>query len=223
MSRWLNIGLAVWTLTGVALLFGEPAAHSWWSPVWILLFLISAYAGLAARFGLGPARVTAGAIIVGFAILLALGAATGWPTGPVRFTENSGPRIAGLLPALLPIFAFALLTTAHHACSVWLPSASRPVLCAASASVFLVTVANGIAFLAGNRLWWLWNPWNASAGPLTALGALLTLGVVAFGLAFVFPPDTRLKTSTRTTSLLPLAATNVLFFLATFLFALRGS
>lgn len=223
MSRYLNIGLTIWTLTGLALLFVEPAKFGWWSSVWILLFLISAYAGLAARFGLGPARISAGAVIVGFAIVLALGAATGWPTGPVRFTENSGPRIAGLLPALLPIFAFALLTTAHHACSVWLPAASRPVLCAASASVFLATVANGVAFLAGNRLWWLWNPWNASAGPLTALGALLSIGVVAFGLAFVFPPDTRLKTSIRTSAALPLAATNLLFFLATFLFALRGS
>ncbi len=223
MSRWLNIGLAVWTLTGLALLFVEPAKFGWWSPAWILLFLISAYAGLATRFGIGAARISAGAVIVGFAIVLALGAATGWPTGPVRFTENSGPRIAGLLPALLPIFAFALLTISHQACSVWLPSASRPILCAASASVFLATLANGVAFLAGNRLWWLWNPWNATAGPLTALGALLSLGVVAFGLAFVFPPDTRLKTSSRTSAALPLAATNVLFVAATFLFALRGS
>lgn len=214
MTHVLNVAFALWTASGLGLLLVEPSRFGWWSPVWILLFALAAYVGLVGKVGLASARVCAGVVIVGFSILLAVGSTTGWPTGPVRFTENSGPRVAGLFPALVPVFAFSLLALCWQAVGALTPSVGRAGVCARAAAGFSATVGNSVVFLNGNRMWWLWNPWDAPVGMVTMVGALLSLGVAAFGLAFIFPTAPRLHSARWSPAATLLAVVNLLFLVA---------
>jgi hypothetical protein len=221
MSRALITSALAWTALGLPLLGLEPAAFGWWSPVWILIVACTSYLLLAGTAGLNAARLAAGAAIMAFAVFLAVGSATGWPTGPVRFTEASGPRIAGAFPALLPVFIFSILSLCWQTTMALAPSAGRTPASAYSAVMLTFTTLNSISFLAGNRLWWLWNPWNGNGSPTVLASALLCLGLTAFGVAFAFPRDARLKTSRWCPAATVLAAINILF-LASHLIAFRG-
>jgi len=223
MAKLLYIAFGIWTASGLGLLVVEPARFGWWSPVWILLFAMAAYVALAGKVGLASARVSAGAILLGFGILLAVGSVIGWPTGPVRFTESSGPRIAGHLPALLPVFAFSLLTICWQAAGSCFPFAGRAGICAAAAVGFSATLANSVVFLSGNRIWWLWNPWDAPVGNLALAGSLLSMGVAAFALAFVYPSARRLHSARWSPSSVLLVVVNMLFLAANMMFVWRKS
>lgn len=203
-----------WTALGLPLLGLEPAAFPWWSPVWILILACTSYFLLVKSAGLNAARLAAGAAILGFGIFLGLGSATGWPTGPVRFTEASGPRIAGSLPALVPVFAFSILSISWQTASALAPAAGRVFVAGSSALLLTFTALNSLGFLQGNRLWWLWNPWSHNGSPAVIASAVAWLGLAAFGLAFTFPPDTRLKAGRWSASATLLAAVNILFLMS---------
>ncbi|MEI6034040.1 MAG: hypothetical protein WCS65_07150 [Verrucomicrobiae bacterium] len=202
------------TASGLALLAQPPAAWPWWDPIWIFVFFIAVYADLAGWAGLRAARLAAGIAVISLAALLGLGALTGWPVGPLRFTEHSGLRLGGAVPLGLPLLGFALLTVSGQAAAAAFPGAGKPGLAAGTAAAFLLTVANGIAFFSVDRIWWLWNPWGDGPAAGRAALSLCVLGAVGFALAFVYPADSRLRLSRWSPGAIAWVATNALFLAA---------
>jgi hypothetical protein len=80
-----------------------------------------------------------------------------------------------------------------------------------SAGIFLATLGNGVAFLAKERIWWLWNPWGGGSAVIAGVVGFLCLGLAAFFLVRVFPEDTELKLGRWCDAAWVLVAVNVLF------------
>src|SRR5215210_2935147 len=66
--------------------------------LWITLAAVNTYLFVAEAEGIGTARRWAGSIILGSAALVWIEARTGFPFGPIHFTDNLGARIGGTLP-----------------------------------------------------------------------------------------------------------------------------
>lgn len=202
------------TAAGLALPFQPASAWPWWDSAWILVFFVAAYADLVAASSLSSARMAAGIVVILLAVILGLGSLTGWPVGPLRFTEHSGLRLGGALPLVLPLFGFALLSASRQVADAAIPSAGRAGLAAATSAAALATILNGLPFLMSDRLWWLWNPWGDGNASGRAVFSLAVLGVAAIALSLALPVDSRLRTRRWTPGAIAWIATNVLFFVA---------
>lgn len=199
---------------GLVLPFLPPASWPWWDSTWILLFFVTTYAGMVESAGLSATRMAAGIVLVSMAVLLGLGALTGWPVGPLRFTEHSGLRLGGAIPLVLPLFAFALLTASGQMAAAAMPGAGRTGLATGTALAFLFTIANGTAFLVSNRIWWLWNPWDDGHATGRIVSSLLVLGAAAALLTLAYPADTAMRRTRWNAASLAWISTNLLFLTA---------
>jgi hypothetical protein len=204
------------TAAGAALPFLPSGSWPWWDSAWGFLFFVAVYADLAGAAGLSAARFSAGIVVVAMAVLLGLTGLTGWPCGPLIFTAHAGLRLGGAIPLVLPVLAFSLLTVSGHAAATAFPGAGRTGLAIATAAGFLLSVANGLAFFAADRIWWVWNPLNSANSAGRAAFGLAFLGAAAFALAFTYPADTRLRTSRWSTGAIAWLAANALFLVANF-------
>jgi uncharacterized membrane protein len=202
------------TVAGLALPFLPPGSWPWWDSAWILVFFVAAYAELVIGTSLSAARMAAGIIVISLAVILGLGSLTGWPVGPLRFTEHSGLRLGGALPLVLPLFGFSLLSVSRQAVDAVFPSAGRAGLAAATATAALLTLLNSLTFFISDRLWWLWNPWGDENAIGRAVFSLSVLGLAAVAGAWVLPVDSRLRTSRWTPGVISWISTNVLFLVA---------
>lgn len=202
------------TAAGLALPFQPASTWPWWDSAWILVFFVATYADLVTASSLSSARMAAGIVVISLAVLLGLGSLTGWPVGPLRFTEHSGLRLGGALPLVLPLFGFALLLASRQVADAALPSAGRTWLAAATGAAVLVTILNGLAFLMSDRLWWLWNPWGDGNASGRAVFSLAVLGFAAMALSWALPVDSRLCTRRWTPGAIAWISTNVLFLVA---------
>jgi len=181
------------TASGLALPFLPATTWPWWDAAWILIFFVAVYVDLVGWAGLPAARMSAGIVVVSLGVLLALGTMTGWPVGPMRFTEHSGLRLGGTLPLALPLLGFCLLTVSGQVAAAAFPGAGKPGLAAGTAAAFLLALANGMGFFAADRIWWLWNPWSDGPAAGRAVFSLGVLAAAGFALAFVYPADSRLR------------------------------
>ena len=214
MSRIFWILFFLCSAAGLTLPFLPPASWPWWDSTWILLFFVASYAGMVGSAGLSATRMTAGIVLVSMAVLLGLGALTGWLVGPLRFTEHSGLRLGGAIPLALPLFAFALLTASGQAAAAALPSAGRVGLAAGTAAAFLFTIVNGMEFLVSNRIWWLWNPWGDVTATGRILFSFLSLGTAAVILSFAYPANTGMRRTRWNAAAMAWVSTNLLFLAA---------
>ena len=97
----------------------------------------------------------------------------------------------------------------------------RPGLAFATAAGFLLSVANGLTFFAADRIWWVWNPLNSPDAAARAALGLVFLGAAAFALAFVYPVDSRLRTSRWSAGLVAWLSANAFFLVANFAMLLK--
>lgn len=210
-TKILHIAFVLCTLGGVALVFLPQGSFDWWNPLWVLLAAAAAYASLAAGIGLAAARVTAAAVLAGFAAVLLV---AHWAAvTPVFFTAHVGPRLGGALPVLPVVLGFALLVFAQRAAARVFPSAGRWAVNGLAALGFLITLANATAFLGGVRLWWLWNPLGELIPWWVAPATLAVAGLCAMALAWAIPAPVKLQRHQPDVWLL--AAVNALFLVAT--------
>jgi hypothetical protein len=178
---------------------------------WVLVFFVGVYVKLAGWAGLSGARMSAGIVVVSLAVLLGLGAMTGWPIGPLRFTEHAGLRLGGAIPLMLPLLGFSILTVSAQAAASAFPWAGRLGLAAGTAVGFVLTIANGLTFFTLDRLWWLWNPWGDGTVPGRAALSLGVLAAAGFALAFAYPVDSRLRLHRWNAGAVAWVLTNVIF------------
>ena len=209
------------TVAGAALPFLPAGSWPWWDSAWIFFFFVAVYADLSGTAGLSAARFSAGIVVVAMAVLLGLTGLTGWPCGPLLFTAHAGLRLGGAIPLALPLLAFSLLTVSGHAAAAAFPGSVRPGLAFATAAGFLLSVANGLTFFAADRIWWVWNPLNSPDAAARAALGLVFLGAAAFALAFVYPVDSRLRTSRWSAGLVAWLSANAFFLVANFAMLLK--
>ncbi len=209
------------TAAGTLLPFIPAGSWPWWDPVWIALFFVAVYYDLASSHGLSQARFSSGIAVISLAVILGLSGLTGWPIGPLRFTAHAGLQLGGAVPLVLPLLAFSLLTVSNQAASSAFPWSGRFAHSAATALAFLLTMINGIAFFSIDRLWWEWNPMQLPGATGRAAMGLAFLGAAAFALAFVYPVDSRLRTSRWNAGLVAWLAGNALFLVANLALLLR--
>lgn len=221
MKRLFWILFFAATAAGAALPFLPPCSWPWWDSTWIAFFFVAVYYDLAAASGLSSARFSSGVVVIAMAVLLGLSGLTGWPCGPLRFTAHAGLQIGGTLPLVLPLLAFSLLTVSGHAATSVFPGAGRIAFALATAAGFLLSVVNGLAFFAADRIWWEWNPVNAPDSLARGVFGLAFLGATALALAFAYPVDSRLRLSRWSPGLIAWLAANALFLAANFAMLIR--
>jgi len=221
LKRILWLLFFVVTAAGAPLPFLPAGSWPWWDSVWITIFFVAVYYDLASSLGLSQTRFASGVVVATLAVLLGLSGLTGWPLGPLRFTEHAGFQLGGAVPLLLPLLAFSLLTVSHQAAAAAFPGSGQAPLAAATAGAFLLTLLNGIVFFSLNRLWWEWNSPHLPDATVRAAMGVFFLGIAAFALAFVYPVDTRLKTNRWSPGLVAWLAGNALFLVANGVFLLR--
>lgn len=209
------------TAAGAVLPFLPAGSWPWWDPVWIAILFVAVYYDLASSSGLSQARFSSGIVVIALAVILGLSGLTGWPIGPLRFTANAGLQLGGAVPLVLPLLAFSFLTVSNQAASSAFVWSGRVALAAATAAAFLLTLINGIAFFSLDRLWWEWNPLQIPGATGRAVMGLAFLGAAAFALAFVYPVDSRLRTSRWNAGLVAWLAGNALFLVANLAILLR--
>lgn len=164
--------------------------------------------------GLPATRMTAGIVVVSMAVLLGLGAMTGWPVGPLRFTEHSGLRLGGAIPLVMPLFVFALLTSSGQAAAAVLTGAGRTGLAIGTAGAFLLTVANGVEFFVSDRIWWLWNPWGDGNATGRGIFSFFVLAAAALLLSMAYPVDSGMRRNRWNAAAAAWVSTNLLFLVA---------
>jgi hypothetical protein len=179
----------LWTAAGAGLAFLPPGSFGWWDPVWVLLLVFAAYAGLVSRGGLVSARICAGITLAVFLAATVLASAS----GHVLFGGPGFFKIGGVLALMPPLFAFSLLCICHGATGCLFPSLRPGWLAATTSVLFTATAFNGSGFLGVGRQWWLIAEDEVSPALVAALIVLVLL--FAWGLALLQPADTRLHRS----------------------------
>jgi putative membrane protein len=197
--------LPVW-LVGLCLLFavaawfalrfpGVPGAEvgSYVSTVLIALPAVGAF---VRRFRLRTAVVALGALSVfGFAVE-ATGVATGFPYGPFTYGDRLGPKLAGLVPWLLPVSWAPLVLGAVAATE---PGRDRYSRLARVGGVLraalLLTAIDGVLDPGAARMgFWIWPQGGAYYGvPLSNYGGWLLSSAVATALLLALAPWPRTR------------------------------
>ncbi len=245
-ADWVWLAFVAWTAIGVVVLpldLGERQVHAWIGnetgrryanaflqesdAIWILLAACSVYLHTAAAEGLATARRWALLILLGSACFESVGVRTGFPFGAYRYTSHFGWRIAGVLPAAIPLAWFVILICGRYLVLTLRPQATRTEVALGVAVVALLTDLN-LEFVAWKiRGYWIWYPGLAAAGTpnwppwQNYLSWFLLSGL----LSLLLPPNYALRTnhppSTRPVIILVLM--NFLFACAQLVYWLRGS
>lgn len=193
--------------------------------IWILLGAVNAYFYTVRAEGLNVARRWALIILAGSACLEWIGATTGYPFGPYRYTDNFGWRLGGVLPVTIPLAWLIILLCGRYVTLLLLPSASRWQIALGVACVAVITDIN-LEFVAWKvRAYWIWYPHLRGAPPdWPPLQNYLSWFVLSFALAWLLPPNYRLRPSAPGVGrpLTILAVMNGLFLLVHAVRCLRG-
>ena len=206
VSRWLEPGPAKTAL--LALLHQSDA-------VWIYLAAIVIYLHTAAGEGLATARRWAVILLVGSGVSEWIGARTGFPFGPYRYTDHFGWRIGGVLPVAIPLAWMVVILCGRSLVLRWRPASTRWELALGAAVAATLTDVNLEAVAWKVRGYWVWYP--GASGPVSAWPPVqnyVSWFVLSFLLAFLLPPDYSLRRRTRSPArpIVVLALMNALFF-----------
>jgi uncharacterized membrane protein len=185
--------------------------------LWIILASANLYLSLAAREGLGTARIWAAVILSAGAAIAVASVLTEWPLGPVLYTKHLGLKL-GPVPLGLPLWWLVVVIGGRMLAERLWPRASHGQLAAATGALALLTACNLEPLAWKVRFFWFWYlPGTHLAGE-PPWRNYLTWWLVATILAFLLRTP-RVATSVRPPSWRP-AATLLLFngaFLATHL------
>ncbi len=185
VDRWLGPGPARQGFT--ALLHVADA-------VWIYLAAIVIYLHTAASEGLTTARRWALILLVGSGACEWIGAQTGYPFGPYRYTDHFGWRIGGVLPVAIPLAWMVVLLCGRSLILRFRPASTRAELALGVAVAATLTDVNLEAVAWKVRGYWNWYP-DASP-PLPAWPPVqnyLSWFVLSFALAYALPPNYSLR------------------------------
>lgn len=223
----------VWTAVGFVVMplgVGENTVHRWLAPgpaeralisllhvadaVWIYLAAVVIYLHTAASEGLPTARRWAVILLVGSGAAEWIGARTGFPFGPYRYTDHFGWRIGGVLPVAIPLAWFVVILCGRALVLRWQAASTRVELALGVAAIATLTDANLEAVAWKVRGYWNWYP-DAPA-PLPAWPPIqnyVSWFVLSFVLTYLLPRNDALRRRTFSPArpVLVLALMNALF------------
>ena len=184
--------------------------------VWIYLAAIVIYLHTAASEGLPTARLWAIILLAGSGCCEWMGAKTGYPFGPYLYTDHFGWRIAGVLPAAIPLAWMVVILCGRSLILRLRPASTRWELAFGIAVVATLTDVNLEAVAWKVRGYWNWYP--DLTGPLPAWPPVqnyLSWFGLSFLLAYALPRNDalRLRKPSPNRPILVLALMNALFFL----------
>ncbi len=162
--------------------------------IWIYLAAILVYLHTAAAEGLPTARRWAVILLLGSGICEWIGAQTGFPFGPYRYTDHFGWRIGGVLPVAIPLAWMVIILCGRVLVLRWRPASTRHTLALGVAAVATLTDANLEAVAWKIRGYWNWYP--DAQPPLPAWPPAqnyLSWFVLSFALAYGLPPNYALR------------------------------
>ncbi len=223
----------VWTCVGAAVLpfgidaqtLGRHLSHplalrvatallSWADLIWMVFATFVIYYHVVAAEGIGRARLLAAICLVGAGAIEWVGATTGYPFGPYRYTEAFGPLILGVLPVAIPLAWLVILLSARYALLERWPELSRFGHACGIGMVALLTDVN-LEFVAWKvRGYWIWYPNLANPPAWPPLQNYVAWFALAALLSFSMPRlrPRELRPARRLTGVL--LALNALFFVA---------
>jgi len=130
--------------------------------IWMVSAAAVVYLRVAALDGLTRARLSAAVILAGSTAVEWIGAQTGAPFGPYRYTDSFGPRILGVLPIAIPLAWLVILLGARLLVLEIQPTVTRIALSFWVAGIALLTDLN-LEFIAWKvRGYWQWYPGEAN-------------------------------------------------------------
>lgn len=132
---------------------------------WITLAAINTYIFLARAENLHTARRWASIILTGSAACAWIGARTGFPFGPLAFTDQLGMRLGRVLPFTLPLLWFVVVLNSRYVALRLFPRLGHWPLAAATAALAVLTDGNLEPVAWKMRAYWLWYPLAAHAPP----------------------------------------------------------
>ena len=153
--------------------------------IWITLAAINTYLFLARTEGLATARRWTLLILLGSGVAAWMGARTGFPFGPIAFTDNLGVRIGRTLPIFLPLLWFIVVLNSRYVALRAFPRASHWRIAFGTAALAVLTDINLEPVAWKMRAWWLWYPLSASASawpPLQNYASWFALSLALTGL-----------------------------------------
>ena len=182
--------------------------------IWIYLAAVVIYLHTAAVEGLATTRRWAFILLLGSGGCEWIGAQTGFPFGPYRYTDHFGWRIGGVLPVAIPLAWMVVILCGRALILRLRPTATRHVLAFGVALVATLTDANLEAVAWKVRDYWDWYP--DSRPPLPAWPPVqnyLSWFVLSFALTYALPPNysLRLRHPARWRPVLVLGLMNTLF------------
>ena len=229
---WLFLG---WTAIGFVVMpsgIGAESFGRWLAPgpahralesllhvsdaVWIYLAAIVVYLHTAATEGLTTARRWALILLAGSGCLEWIGARTGYPFGPYRYTDNFGWRIGGVLPVAIPLAWMVVILCARSLMLCFRPASTRTELALSVAVLATLTDLNLEAVAWKVRGYWIWYPDAMPPVPLWPPAQnYLSWFVLSFVLTYVLPRNDALRSKHPSPYRLPvvLLLINALFVL----------
>ena len=174
LAWWLFL---VWTTIGFIVMplgIGERTVERWLTPgparhalfsllhvsdaIWIYLAAVVVYLHTAAAEGLATARCWAVILLTGSGLSEWIGAQTGYPFGPYRYTDSFGWRIGGVLPVAIPLAWMIVLLCARTLVLKLRPASTRTELALGVAAIATLTDINLEAVAWKVRGYWIWYP-----------------------------------------------------------------
>ena len=184
--------------------------------LWIGLAAIVLYFHTAAAEGLSTARRWAMIILLGSATAEWIGATTGFPFGPYRYTQNFGWLIGGVLPAAIPL-AWLVILLCGRILTLQLKSDATRLELALGVGLFAVLTDINLEFIAWKvRGYWIWYPTlHGNAPTWPPLQNYAAWFILSFTLTFVLPANhsLRLHRPSPARPIAVLALMNALFVL----------
>lgn len=161
---------------------------------WIVLAAINVYLATAAHEGIGVTRRWAAIILGGSALCEWVGALTGFPFGPYRYTDNFGWRLGGVLPFTIPLAWLIILLSGRRLVLAIRPEVTRVGLASGTALVALVSdfILEPVAWKI--RAYWIWYPGREAApSGWPPPQNYASWFAVAFLLTYALPPNYALR------------------------------
>ncbi len=126
--------------------------------IWMISAAAVVYLRVAVIDGLARARLSAVIILAGATLVEWIGAQSGFPFGPYRYTDAFGPRVLGVVPIAIPLAWLVILLGARLLVLEIRPAVSRLALSFWVAVIALVTDLNLEFFAWKVRGYWIWYP-----------------------------------------------------------------
>lgn len=191
--------------------------------VWIVLAALSVYLFMVTHLSLPTARMWAVIIIVLSGMVFYLGAKTGYPFGPISYTDNMGGRLFGVIPFTLPLLWLVIVVGGRFLVLKVFPTANRWQTALATGGVALLMSFNLEMIAWKVRAYWIWYPGPVLPTPeWPPLQNFMAWFILAAVLCVVLPTS-RQKPETSATwkPILVLTMLNAVFLAMHLVFFLR--